>query len=277
MGAPTERASTSGCGQPVNWRRGMRSQIRADPNAHDQRAPQSLTASVGGGDMGTNPAPSQDSDARVTMRPEGRPARSSTRLDLVGSHRRYRRNHPIFREEEAPDYFYQIVSGTVRICRSLRDGARQIGAFRSAGDTFGIDIADLRTVCAEAVTDCEVIAAPRASVMKHAARNPAFALQLWTRAADELNEAHDHMMLLGRHAADTRVWKFLSNLSNRQGTRALILEMTRQDIADHLGLTIETVSRSLARLQSRGVLSIGTPRQIMLSDCTADATRCPSS
>lgn len=201
-------------------------------------------------------------DAVALLGPDSR--RSA---EFSGAPTRYARNEEIFGEGDAADFVYVIRSGTVRLCRLLTDGRRQIGAFYFAGDTFGLEPDDERRLSAEAVTDCEIIALPRQTVFRHADRNPDYARRLWGQAATDLAEARDHMLLLGRQTAMERIASFLLAMAARNRDGAIVtLPMTRQDIADYLGLTIETVSRTLSRLEDQGVLELTTARNIALKN-----------
>jgi CRP-like cAMP-binding protein len=204
-------------------------------------------------------------DAAVLREPEDRHGGDRP----SGAPIRYARNEEIFGEGDSADFVYVIRSGTVRLCRLLSDGRRQIGAFYFAGDTFGLEPDDERRLSAEAVTDCEIVAMPRQTVLRHAERDPDYARKLWGLAATDLAEARDHMLLLGRQTAMERIASFLLGMAarNRDGG-TVALPMTRQDIADYLGLTIETVSRTLSRLEDQGVLELTTARNIALKNPT---------
>lgn len=186
-------------------------------------------------------------------------------IELAGTRRRYGRNEEIFAEGEEADFVFKILSGTVRLYRVLADGRRQITAFHFAGDVVGLEPGKLRRMSAETVSDCEIVATPRQTMFHHAEQNNAYARQLWSNAVFELAEAQDHLLLLGRQTATERVVSFLADMAKRQGSRnAVNLAMSRQDIADYLGLTIETVSRTITQLAERGALEIATSRQITL-------------
>ena len=191
-------------------------------------------------------------------------------IELSGARTRYGRDEEIFGEGDAAEYVYKILSGAVRLYRVLSDGRRQIGAFYFAGETFGLEACDEHGLSAEAVTDCEIVATPRRTVFRHAERNAEFAHQLWTRAASDLAKARDHMMLLGRQTATERVAAFLLGMAEKNGGgRVVTLPMSRQDIADYLGLTIETVSRTLTHLEEKAALEVTASRRITLRDPAA--------
>jgi CRP/FNR family transcriptional regulator, nitrogen fixation regulation protein len=160
-----------------------------------------------------------------------------------------------------------VLSGAVRIYRVLSDGRRQIDAFCLPGDMFGLELGLEHRLSAEAITDCELVATPRQTVLRQMAQSNDFAQQLWKRAAGDLARAQDHILLLGRKTAMERVAAFLLEMAERSGGDGIVtLPMSRTDIADYLGLTIETVSRSLARLAGRSTVQLKASRRIALRD-----------
>jgi CRP-like cAMP-binding protein len=178
---------------------------------------------------------------------------------------RYARNEEIFGEGDEADFVYRVRRGAVRLYRVLADGRRQIGAFHFAGDEFGFEMGAEHTFSAEAVSDCEVIAVPREAVYRKAEGDAGFSRQLFSRAIAELASARDHMLLLGRQTALERVAAFLVEMAEHaHATGVVTLPMSRQDIADYLGLTIETVSRTLTQLTEDGTIEIPTARTIKL-------------
>jgi CRP/FNR family nitrogen fixation transcriptional regulator len=181
----------------------------------------------------------------------------------------YKRQTEIFGENETAEYVYQIKTGAVRSCKLLSDGRRQIGAFHLPGDIFGLVNGGEHRFTAEAIVDTTVRLIKRHSLDSFAVSDPVVAISLLTMTTSNLQHAEDHMLLLGRKTAMEKVTAFLVEMDKRMAlTAVLILPMSRRDIADYLGLTIETVSRVLSRLHAAGVLSFnGTShRQIMLLD-----------
>src|SRR5262249_45831264 len=123
---------------------------------------------------------------------------------------------------------------------------------------------------AEAIATSLIRVARRSAIIARACHENALATELWTRAADDLQLAHDHMLLLGRKSAEERVASFLLQLAERApAERPLALPMSRQDIADSLGLTIETVSRTLTQLKCKAAIELPSSRQIRLRDRAA--------
>lgn len=181
----------------------------------------------------------------------------------------YKKGNEIYGEREPADYVYQIVSGAVRSYKLLPDGRRQIGAFHLEGDIFGLENDRRHRFTTEAIVETTVKLIRRHSLEALAEKNAGFALNLLTLTTDNLRHAENHMLLLGRKTAAERVAAFLLEMDGRVATTdVLALPMTRRDIADYLGLTIETVSRVLSRLEGAGILGFSgrTQRQIVLND-----------
>ena len=185
-------------------------------------------------------------------------------IDMMGAQMPFARNAEIYGENEPADYLYKVVSGAVRTYKVLNDGRRQIGSFYLPGDMFGLEIGDDHTFSAEAVIDCKVLVIKRSALVALAGRDSGTARQLWTLAAAELQRAQDHIMLLIKTAQE-RVAGFLMEMSSRNfGASEVELPMSRQDIADYLGLTVETVSRTLTQLENSGAIAVPTSRRIVL-------------
>ncbi|MEX0803323.1 MAG: helix-turn-helix domain-containing protein [Candidatus Binatia bacterium] len=185
-------------------------------------------------------------------------------IERMGAVMPFARNSEIYGQDEPADYLYKVVSGTVRTYKILSDGRRQIGAFYLPGDVFGLEIDDEHTFSAEAITDSKVLVIKRSAVISLAARDRDAARQLWTVTGHELQRAQDHIMLLIKSAQE-RVAGFLLDMVQR-GTNidSVELPMSRQDIADYLGLTIETVSRTLTQLENSAAIALPTSRRIVI-------------
>jgi CRP/FNR family nitrogen fixation transcriptional regulator len=177
----------------------------------------------------------------------------------------YGKDEEIYGEGEPSGYVYQVISGAVRTYKLLNDGRRQIGAFHLAGDVFGLDPGSVHRLTAEAIADTTVRLVKRRSLEAAAETNVRVAHGLWTMTAHDLRHAEDHMLLLGRKTALEKVANFLLEMDGRL-TRAgmMALPMSRRDIGDYLGLTLETVSRTLSQLSDQGILVISSARQIVL-------------
>jgi CRP/FNR family nitrogen fixation transcriptional regulator len=189
--------------------------------------------------------------------------------EIILSEYKYRRGAEIFGEAEPAEYLYQVIQGAVRSYKLLSDGRRQIGAFHLAGDIFGLENGEAHRFTAEAVVDTTVRLAKRASLAHVAEQDATVARDLLNMTASNLQHAEDHMLLLGRKTALERVAAFLLEMDRRlTAAGVMALPMCRRDIADYLGLTLETVSRALSVLHDKGILGfIGqSQRQIVLLD-----------
>src|SRR5579863_5866686 len=185
-------------------------------------------------------------------------------MQLMGATIAYPRNSEIFGDNESAAYLYKVVSGSVRTYKILSDGRRQIGGFYMPGDIFGLEFADEHTLSAEAITDTKVLVVKRSAITALAGRDASVARQLFTLTGRELHRVQDRILLLIKSAQE-RVASFLLEMSERvSGANAIELPMSRQDIADYLGLTIETVSRTLTSLEDSAAIEVATSRRIVL-------------
>ena len=139
----------------------------------------------------------------------------------------------------------------------MPDGRRQIVGFASAGHLLGLAPEGTYVYSAEAITDVTLCRYPRASFDRLVDSVPGLARRLWAVTADELRFAQDQLLLLGRKNATERVASFLLLLAEQQASEADVsIPMTRSDIGDYLGLTIETVSRTLTKLRRHKVIAL---------------------
>ena len=183
--------------------------------------------------------------------------------ELVGSRMTYVQDEEIYGDGEEAEFVYKVVAGAVRTYKLLSDGRRQIGAFHLRGDIFGFESNSTHRLSAEAISDTTVLVFSRRALECLAARSIEVARALWALTARSLDHAEDHMLLLGRKTAAERVAAFLLEMDDRmQPTGAIRLPMTRRDIGDYLGLTLETVSRALSHLKAEGTVELPTARHI---------------
>jgi CRP/FNR family nitrogen fixation transcriptional regulator len=181
----------------------------------------------------------------------------------------YRKGTEIYGEKEPAEYVYQVKSGAVRSYKLLSDGRRQIGAFHLGGDIFGLENGSEHRFTTEAIVDTTVRLVRRQSLETVAQNDAKLARNLLSMTTNNLQHAEDHMLLLGRKTSLERVAAFLLEMDKRLTASGIMaLPMSRRDIADYLGLTLETVSRALSRLHELGVLGFigNTQRQIVLLD-----------
>lgn len=176
------------------------------------------------------------------------------------------RNSEIYAEDETAGYVYKLISGVVRISNLLPDGRRQISAFHLPGDMFGFEVDDLHRASAEAVVPVKVVAFKWHSLLS-ATASAGFMHELLNRTMIGLRQSQEHLLLLGRKNALERLAAFLLELSERSGEHNVLeLAMPRHDIADYLGLTLETVSRMFAELKETGTIRLESARRVHMID-----------
>jgi CRP/FNR family transcriptional regulator, nitrogen fixation regulation protein len=186
-------------------------------------------------------------------------------IGLMGVRISYPRNAEIYGEGEPVEYLYRVITGAVRICKILDDGRRQVTVFHLPGEIFGLELGKEHRLCAEAIGDCNILVVKRSAVLALAERDGEVARQLWTLTADALSRLQEHMLVLGCMSARERVATFLLHLAGGiSGGNEIDLPMSRQDIADYLGLTIETVSRTMTQLENDAAIGLQTSRHIVL-------------
>jgi CRP/FNR family nitrogen fixation transcriptional regulator len=190
-------------------------------------------------------------------------------IEMIGASMTFSRNEEIYGENEPADYLYKIISGTVRTYKVLSDGRRQIGTFCLPGDIFGLEMGEEHTFSAEAITDVKVLVVKRSVLMGLAERQTDIARQLWALTGRELSRVQDHILLLIKTAQE-RVVSFLLEMAARMPVGSAVeLPMSRQDIADYLGLTIETVSRTLTHLENTAAIELPSSRRVVLRNRAA--------
>jgi CRP/FNR family transcriptional regulator, nitrogen fixation regulation protein len=189
--------------------------------------------------------------------------------ELMGVTMPFGRNVEIYGENEPAEYLYKVISGSVRTYKILNDGRRQIGAFYLPGDIFGLESGEEHTFSAEAIVDSNILIIKRSAVVSLSIRNNEVARHLWRLTGEELKRVQDHIMLLVKTAQE-RVASFLLEMAARMSSEKMFeLPMSRQDIADYLGLTIETVSRTLTQLENAATIELPSSRQVVLRNRAA--------
>jgi CRP-like cAMP-binding protein len=187
-------------------------------------------------------------------------------IEMMGAPMSFGRNAEVYGEGEPADFVYKVVSGTVRTYKVLADGRRQIGAFHLPGDVFGLEAGEEHAFSAEAVTASKVLVAKRSALLALAARDSGIARELWTLTGLELARVQEHILLLVKTAQERVVGFLFEMAARRPGNDTVELPMSRQDIADYLGLTIETVSRTLTSLEHEAAIELPNSRRIVLRD-----------
>jgi CRP-like cAMP-binding protein len=200
-------------------------------------------------------------------------------LQQIGTKVRFARNKTIFNEGDDAAYTYKIISGAVRLCKHTSNGRRQIADFLLAGDYFGFLELGTYSFTAEAVSDVVVMCYPQRQIEQLSNTMPSMSRRLLMLLSQRLLGMQDHLVMLGRQAAKERVASFLLLLAERSEAEegeAFEVPMSRQDMADYLGLTIETVCRALSDLKRSHVIGIPNVHQIVIKDTEAleDAADC---
>jgi CRP-like cAMP-binding protein len=182
------------------------------------------------------------------------------------------RGKTVFGDGEEARYSYKVVEGAVRLSKITLNGRRQIAEFALPGDMFGFECDDFYGLSAEAVTPVTLVRHSRSHIEKLGEEFSDVGRELMALLRRGWISAQAHLVMLGRQSAKERVAAFLVSLAQHRGLRsgqALALPMGRQDIADYLGLTIETVCRTLTELKSEGVLSIPNRHRVVIHDLDA--------
>jgi CRP/FNR family transcriptional regulator len=178
------------------------------------------------------------------------------------------RSH-IFREGDWADRVYQLIDGAVMLYKLLPDGRRQVVELLSAGDVFGLSGLAVYNCSAETLAAGTVIAYDRAA----AERSPTLARLMSAHVRAQFCALHEHALLLGRKSALERVASFIMRClpggeagGQHDGSAVARLGMTRQEIADYVGVTLETVSRAFSKLRRLGVITIEKQEEVLVND-----------
>ncbi|TMM51200.1 helix-turn-helix domain-containing protein [Sulfitobacter sabulilitoris] len=174
----------------------------------------------------------------------------------------------LFREGDEARYIFRVLSGVLRLTRVMENGRRQVIAFGYPGDVIGFPNG------AEHHTDCDVltparVVAYRRELLESGAGDAELHDELLTAALREISSMQDHFMMLGRKSASEKLASFLCVLADRVGTplgpyTQIALPMSRCDIADFLGLTTETISRTITQLRRSGVIALESVHQVII-------------
>jgi CRP-like cAMP-binding protein len=186
-------------------------------------------------------------------------------LDRVGTVISLRRDGVLFRECDPAEHYFKVLTGAVRSSKLLADGRRHVSEFYLPGDFIGLDADTSYLFSAEAMTDTTVVRYARRKVEALALQEPRIGRQLLSIACHGYSTARQQLVLLGRKTAEERIASFLLDLVERIGDAdRVLLPMSRTDIGDHLGLTMETVSRGLSHLKSEGIIAMGNSHEIRI-------------
>lgn len=199
------------------------------------------------------------------------------KLAQIAHRKKMSAGQTIISDEEPVDFFANVISGAIKLTKTLPDGRQQIVGLLFAPDFLGRAYSKHNPYTAEAATDVEICTFPNAAFERLVGEYPGLQQRLFQHTLDELDAARDWMLLLGRKTAEEKVASFLFMLARRSlmvgchhacalQTASFELPLTRADIADYLGLTIETVSRQLTRLKTSNVIRLSSNRLIMVPD-----------
>jgi CRP-like cAMP-binding protein len=183
-------------------------------------------------------------------------------IEAMGAVMPFARNCEIYGEGEPAEYLYKVVSGTVRTSKVLADGRRQIGAFYMPGDLFGLEVNEDHAFSAEAISEARILVVRHSMVLAMAKRDNRIAQELLSVTYRELHRVQEHALLLIKSAQERLAGFLLEMLARSTSPQRIELPMSRQDIADYLGLTIETVSRTFTQLETSAVIAVPTARRI---------------
>jgi CRP/FNR family transcriptional regulator len=197
-------------------------------------------------------------------------------LEHLGRHIHFAPCETVFAQEEMTTSFYNLLEGVMRLYKLLPDGRRQIVGFALPGDFLGMTTSSRHNFSADAIGSVVVCRFSRAPFGRYIDDKPHLLRRINELAVRELSHAQDHMVLLGRRSAEEKVATFLIGWRDRLavlgGTgKTVPLPMSRQDIADYLGLTIETVSRTFTKLERDGVIAILPGSVCLLNPARAEA------
>lgn len=196
--------------------------------------------------------------------------------DKIGVRIPYAAGEEIYAQEEEADMVYRVISGAVRTTRLLSDGRRQIGDFYYPGDLFGLESGDHHRFSAEALNDTVILVVKRSALAHYGEDGARIERALWAATAQELRRTQEHLTLLGCKSACEKVAAFLLDVADRSKKELIDLSMGRQDIADYLGITIETVCRMLRQLQDDAIVEFQGARRFRLRHRAALARLAPA-
>jgi CRP-like cAMP-binding protein len=190
-------------------------------------------------------------------------------LKRIGAKARFQANETIFNAGDVADQAYKVVSGTVRLCKHMPDGRRQIAQFLFPGDYFSFFALGEHNFTAEAVTDAVLVSYPQAQIERLGEEHPNLKARFYQILSQRVLDIQNHLTMLGRQTAKEKLASFLTLLSQRAGSEddnLVDVTMSRQDMADYLGLTVETVCRVLAQLKKAGIIDMPTHHRFALKN-----------
>lgn len=197
------------------------------------------------------------------------------KLRAISSHASFPVGKVIFDQDQRMDRVFIVIKGMIKLYHLLADGQRQITGFLGPGDVLGGIKRHAHSHCAaEAITEVKVCGFERAGLLRLLQEHPDLCLRLLIAATDEIEAQHFHAVLLGRKRASERLAAFILLIGQRWekdngGPNVVHLPMSRADIADHLGQTVESVSRGLTQLRTLGYIELPKPSMVILKNIPA--------
>ena len=197
-------------------------------------------------------------------------------LSHLGRHVHFVPGETLFAQEEITTSFYNLLDGVMRLYKLLPDGRRQIIGFALPGDFLGLAVSARHNYSADAIGPVVLCQFSKVAFARFSEEKPDLLRRINELAVRELAQAQDHMVLLGRRSAEEKVATFLIGWRDRLTqvagpSQTVSLPMSRQDIADYLGLTIETVSRTFTRFDREGVIAVVSGGMCLLDPARAEA------
>ena len=190
-------------------------------------------------------------------------------METVGVTLRFARNETIYNKGDDARFSYKVIEGAVRLSRIFADGRRQIVNFFLPDETFGIELSDEYSATAEAVGDVVTLRCPRLCISQMTEGDPDISQKRLAMFSRSLAAAERHVAMLGHQSAKERVASFFLALEMQRrsdNSHTLDLPLSRQDIADYLGLTIETTCRALSELKRQNIITTPSRRRIVIRD-----------
>lgn len=207
--------------------------------------------------------------AELRIASEGHPSvLDQLRLAIPGVVRSVGADQCIAIEGAANDAVIGVMSGLVRCFRMTPDGRRHICRFVGPGGLVGLGVLGANRHSVETVSQAQIVFFPATAIKAGADKNPAIRTAIFDALAEELDERDRAQLRLGRLSADERVADFLLELFDERGRNAAssnLIPMTRADMADHLGVTLETVSRAMHRFQRMGLIRLTNVRNFLVT------------
>ena len=204
---------------------------------------------------------------QVTPRSPAGPDMDEDALRRIGSKIRFSRGATIFNEGDAAEFAYKVLNGVVRLCKHLPDGRRQIAQFLQPGEFFSFMELSEHSFTAEAVSDVSLVSYPQRQFERVVEERVNLRRRFAVLLSKTIHDSQNHLVILGRQNAKEKLASFLVMLLERQceAAGALIeMQISRQDIADYLGLTIETVCRVLSDMKRSRLIDIPNVHQLTI-------------